>query len=249
MAKQKGIIKLKGKIGDLSFYQSQDGHMAREKGGVDAKRIASDPAFVRTRENGAEFGASAKAGKQVRLALFSMIQNSKDNRMTSRLTKLMSQIKNMDPTSVRGSRNVGVAIALPAAKIKLKGFNFNDRAILESILFNAFAVNASTGVITINGLIPIDEIEYPQGATHVTIRGCWARVNFATGVSQVFVSNAVNLPINATSNNVTLTPTGTPTGTGTDLFILQLEFFQVVNNVQYVLKNGAHNTMAIVDVV
>lgn len=248
MAKQKGIIKLKGKIGDISFYQSQDGDMAREKGGIDAKRMATDPAFVRTRENGAEFGASAKAGKILRTSLFSLIQNAKDNRVVSRLTKLMSEIKNMDPTSVRGSRNVGVAIALPAAKLKLKGFNFNNRALLESVLFNAFAVNTATGVITVNGLIPIDEIAYPQGATHVTLRGCWTRIDFATGVSQVFVSNAVNLPINSTSSNVTLTPTGTPTGAGTDLFILQLEFFQVVNNVQYVLKNGAHNAMAIVEV-
>ena len=107
-----------------------------------------------------------------------------------------------------------------------------------------------TSVLAINipGLIPIDEIAYPQGATHVTVKGCWTRVDFATGISQVFTSNVVNLPINATSTNVTLTPTGTPTGPGTDLFILQLEFFQMVNNVQYVLKNGAHNAMAIVEV-
>ena len=49
MARQKGIIKLKGKIGDISFYKTQDGHLAREKGGVDASRIANDPAFIRTR--------------------------------------------------------------------------------------------------------------------------------------------------------------------------------------------------------
>ena len=31
MARQKGIIKLKGKIGDISFYKTQDGHLARER--------------------------------------------------------------------------------------------------------------------------------------------------------------------------------------------------------------------------
>jgi hypothetical protein len=51
MARQKGIIKLKGTIGDITFYKTQDGHLAREKGGIDASRIASDPAFQRTREN------------------------------------------------------------------------------------------------------------------------------------------------------------------------------------------------------
>ncbi|MBS3993278.1 MAG: hypothetical protein KGZ87_06150 [Bacteroidetes bacterium] len=39
MAKQKGIIKLKGTIGDITFYKTQDGHLAREKGGVDGQRI------------------------------------------------------------------------------------------------------------------------------------------------------------------------------------------------------------------
>ena len=66
MAKQKGIIKLKGTLGDITFYKSQDGFLAREKGGVEASRIANDPAFQRTRENGAEFGTAGKAGKMLR---------------------------------------------------------------------------------------------------------------------------------------------------------------------------------------
>src|ERR1700741_4319842 len=130
MARQKGIIKLQGKIGDISFYKTQDGHLAREKGGVDAARIANDPAFVRTRENGAEFGSSASSGKVLRDALRTMLMSASDNRVVSRLMKLMTDIKNLDATSARGERSVGTAIALPAAKALLKGFNFNKRAIL-----------------------------------------------------------------------------------------------------------------------
>ena len=48
MARQSGIVKLEGTIGNISFYKSQDGFLAREKGGVDGARIASDPAFQRT---------------------------------------------------------------------------------------------------------------------------------------------------------------------------------------------------------
>ena len=47
MAKQKGIVKLSGTIGDVSFYKSQDGFLAREKGGIDKERIKNDPAFQR----------------------------------------------------------------------------------------------------------------------------------------------------------------------------------------------------------
>ena len=53
MAQQKGIIKLDGTIGGITFYKSKDGYLAREKGGVSADRIANDPNFQRTRENGA----------------------------------------------------------------------------------------------------------------------------------------------------------------------------------------------------
>jgi hypothetical protein len=56
MARQKGIIKLKGTIEDIPFYKSKDGYIAREKNDIDAKRIATDPPFQSTRENGAELG-------------------------------------------------------------------------------------------------------------------------------------------------------------------------------------------------
>ena len=49
MPKQRGIIKLDGTIGDITFYRTKDGYMAREKGGVSAERMQTDPAFERTR--------------------------------------------------------------------------------------------------------------------------------------------------------------------------------------------------------
>lgn len=248
MARQKGIIKLTGKIGDLSFYKSSDGFLAREKGGVEAERIKNDPAFVRTRENGVEFGSSARSGKLLRDSIRTMMQNASDGRVTSRLTKLMTQIKNLDGTSARGERNVGIGMATPEAKALLKGFNFNDKAILGSILFNGYAVDAGTGVITLDGLVPINELNAPAGATHIALRGAWAKVDFSTGDTEVQESNAVNLPIDATSTDVVLTPATVPAGAGTDIFLLMIEFFQEVNGNQYTLKNGAYNALSVVDV-
>jgi len=248
MARQKGIIKLKGTIGDISFYKTQDGHLAREKGGVDAERIAKDPAFVRTRENGAEFGSSANSGKILRDAIRTMMLTASDNRVVSRLTKVMTDIKNLDATSVRGQRNVGVAIALPTAKALLKNFNFNKKAILGSILFQPYVVNPTTGEITINGLEPVNDIAFPSGATHITLKGAWTKIDFASGTYNVQLSNVVNLPINGTTTNIVLTPSTAPAGSGTDLYLLQIEFFQEVNGVQYSLKNGAYNALGIVEV-
>ena len=78
MARQKGIIKLKGTIGDITFYKTKDGHLAREKGGIEASRIKNDPAFQRTREHGSEFGRAGTAGKIMRTSLRSLLVNSAD---------------------------------------------------------------------------------------------------------------------------------------------------------------------------
>jgi hypothetical protein len=59
----------------------------------------------------------------------------------------------------------------------------------------------------------------------------------------------VNLAIGTTSSNVSLTPVAVPTGTGISMYLLAVEFFQLVNGVQYVLKNGAYNALAIIEVV
>lgn len=86
MAWQKGIIKWKGSIGDITFYKTQDSNLSREKEGVDGNRIASDPSFQRTRENGAEFGHAGKAGKLLRSSIRSLLFNASDSRMVGRTT-------------------------------------------------------------------------------------------------------------------------------------------------------------------
>ena len=88
MARQKGIITLKGSIGYFTFCKtSQDGHFARENGGIEKSRIQSDPAFQKTRENGSEFGRAGEDLKTLRTAMRALLNNSGDGRMVSRLTQ------------------------------------------------------------------------------------------------------------------------------------------------------------------
>jgi hypothetical protein len=39
MARQDGVIKLTGQMGDISFYKSKDGHLVRQKGGIDGNGL------------------------------------------------------------------------------------------------------------------------------------------------------------------------------------------------------------------
>ena len=250
MARQGGLLKVVGKLDDLSFYRSADGYLVRTKGGVSADRINSDPTFQRTRENNSEFGMSASAGKLLRTSVRNLMMTASDNRVTARLTRLMTDVKNLDAANERGERHVHEGFDLPEGKAVLKGFNFNDRAILSGILFKAYALNTTTGALDITGLVPTMDIVSAPGATHVTFKAGWSKVDFATGEFETVISNAVNLPINGTSGNVALTHATPPAlATGVNVFTLQIEFYQEVNGNQYSLKNGGYNSLAVIDVV
>ncbi|RYD87861.1 MAG: hypothetical protein EOP54_28125, partial [Sphingobacteriales bacterium] len=96
MAQQESFIKLKGKIGDLTFFKTKDGYQAREKGGVSADRIANDPAYLRTRENNAEFGRACIGSKKLRDVLRSIILLTSDAKMANRLTSRIARIIKAD---------------------------------------------------------------------------------------------------------------------------------------------------------
>jgi hypothetical protein len=248
MPKVSGIVKIHGTLDDLTFYKTQDGHLVKRKGGVSASRIANDANFKRTRENNSEFGSAASAGKLLRKAVRTLMLTASDNRVTSRVTQAMSIIKNYDTTSLRGARSVSVGIANASAKLALKDFNFNMNAVLNSILHKQYTVNTTNGHIDITGLVPLNDISNPNGATHLSIKGAWAKIDFAGNTTDIEFTNSVNLAINTTSTNINLVPTAVPTGSGISFFLLAVEFFQQVNGVQYVLNNGQYNALSIVAV-
>lgn len=245
MARQSGLIKIKGTLDNVSFYKTKDGHLARMKTSVDAKRIATDPAFERTRENNAEFGNSASAGKLLRDAVRPLAMNASDGRVTSRMTQVMSKIKNLDATSDRGARNVAIGITDPAAAGYMKGFEFNKIAKLSSILFSTYAVDGVTGIISLTNLNPLNDIVVPSGATHVTFSGGFAGIDFSIGDRELFKTNQENFAIDGTLQTFDLTPLGVPTMTN-KIIILKMEFYQEINGMQYPLKNGAYNALQIV---
>jgi hypothetical protein len=248
MAKLGGILKIEGTLDGMTFYKTKDGHLVRTKGGVSKDRIQNDPAFERTRENGKEFGSSAASGKLLRLSVRNLLMRAKDSRVASRLTQSMTKVKNFDLISDRGDRNVAVGIATPEGKEILKGFNFNNRAIIGSILFAPYSIDGATGEITLTDLNPMNDIAYPSGATHVSLTSAFAKIDFETGENSIEISPAVNLLIDNTTATQTLVPPAVPTGTGNDFMLLLVEFFQEVNGSQYSLKNGAFNVLSIVEV-
>ena len=248
MARQKGIIKLKGTIGDITFYKTQDGHLAREKGGIDASRIASDPAFQRTRENGSEFGRAGQAGKLLRTALRPLLLSSADGRMVSRLTQRMVQVIQADTTSERGLRNV-----IDGESELLFGFEFNIRGKLGTSLFAPYEATIDRALgelkVTIAPFIPSNMIAAPSGTTHFKIISGGAEVDFEEATFTISQSESAVLPWNSTLTTL-ITHTNAVTSNSTKpLFVaLGISFLQEINGQMYPLKNGAFNPLSLVKV-
>ena len=240
-------MKIEGTVGGMTFYRSSGEYLVREKGGVDGNRIKNDPTFERTRENNSEFGAAGSASKLMRDALRVLIMSAADSRLTARFTALMMNILKLDGTSARGQRIPSVGITTVEGRALLKGFNFNEKSILGTVLYRPYTMDTATGVISITGLVPLNDIANPAGATHLSLRGAMADINLATGEVDVQLTNTVNIPINNSAVDVTLTPAAVAAGTGIKLFLLKVEFFQEVNATQYTLRNGAFNSMAIIE--
>jgi len=248
MAKQKGIIKLDGTIGGITFYKSQDGYLAREKGGVSAEKIATDPAFQRTRENGEEFGRAGKAGKLLRNAIRAMLQNASDSRMVSRLTQKMVEVVQADATNPRGQRNV-----IDGEAELLQGFEFNISGKLGTTIYAPYTSTidrvAGTLEASIPSFVPLNMIAAPGGTTHYKIVSAGAEVDFENETFVMDSNASAILPWDATATAVlTLTNAVTANSTKPLFLALGIEFYQQVNGQMYPLKNGAYNALALVKV-
>jgi hypothetical protein len=248
MAKQAGIIKLKGTIEDISFYKTADGHLARKKGGVDREKILHSPAFARTRENNSEFGRAGQGGKLIRSALRSLLQNAKDRLVVSRLTTQLLAIIKTDPVNARGKRNIDEGnIDL------LEGFDFNINGKLDATFFglftSAFDRVSGDATIDVEAFSATERIAAPSGTTHYKLAMGATELDF---VNKTFVYSEMDMGVLPYDNSEvlasTLTASVTPNSPYPILTVMGVEFYQEVNGEFYSLKNGAFNALGIVNV-
>lgn len=244
MARQTSILQLEGTIGDLCFYKTKEGYFVRRKSSVSRKRIKSDPAFQRTRENGSEFGRAAQAGKLFRSAFRSLIQRAGDNRVSNRLTSTFMKVIQEDIDSPRGQRNVK-----GGRPEFLEGFEFNENAsLINTLSFNA-SIDRATGkmIVDIPAFTPGTMISAPERATHFRLFSGGAAIDFETNTSDLATAESAYLPISAKKiKPLRLIQKVKPRSSGTLFLLLGIELVQVVNKQQTPLSGM--NALAVVKV-
>lgn len=249
MARQSSIIKIKGTLGGVTFYKSKDGYLAREKGGIEASRIKNDPAFQRTRENGSEFGRAGHAGKILRSSIRTYLQKASDYRMVSRLTKELIKVIQMDSVNPRGQRNV-----IDGEAELLEGFDFNINGKLGTTVFVPYSCTldrvSGEAKVAMETFIPNVSIGAPSGTTHFKLFSAAMSIDFEQGVSETKTAESSVFPFDSTEiPSLELSNDLLANSTHPLFYVLGIEFYQIVNGINYPLQNGAFNALQIIKVV
>ena len=248
MAQQVSFLKLKGRIGDLTFYKTKNGHQVRTKGGVSAQRIATDPKFQRTRENNSDFRTAQAAAKHLRDALRPIILFTYDPAMHNRLGSRMLRVVRADQVHVRGEGQV-----LPENLGILNNFNFNDAASLANTLFEKVAVTASSQTgevqVTVPALDPKVRLARPVGATHYQFVAGAVALDFTEGgESTLALASTEEHPLDRALDEDAVLSMTLPADAGLPIAVVfGVAFYIEDRGALYMLNNGAYNPMAIIN--
>jgi hypothetical protein len=249
MARQIGILKVQGTLDDITFYETEDGHIVKTKSAIAADRIANDPAFQRTRENGDEFGKAGKAGRLIRGSLRALLQNSSDTKLPSRLVQALMAVIQADKTSTRGQRNV-----IEGEAELLTGFDFNINGTLKTSLYADYTgstIDRVTGKLTahIPAFVPLNMIAAPIGTTHFKLVSAGLEIDFE---KETYVVDTKETAVMAWDRNPTavinMVNQVTAASTHPLFLALGIAYYQEMNGVQYELKSGIYNALAFIKI-
>ena len=248
MARQSGVIKIRGAIDDLNFTKKEGVFRAGLKRGGIAD-FATNERYKRQRDNAAEFTRAAAAASVIRVGLRPMLKHVKDSRMNGRLQKHARIAINADLTSDRGFRNI-----VDGKPILLEGFEFNRHGSLSSSLPLNYVAEIDRNVgkfaVGLPAFIPNDIMAVPVGATHYKISAGTLVCDFEADKSFLDTEELPISPIDmvqvpATSLVCVFTP---PTGIETIIGVLGLQFYQQVNGKYYPLSAQQSNPLTIMKV-
>jgi len=248
MGLQTGVVRIRGKVGNLTFAKTANGDEVRISTSLTGDKMRKDKRFKRTRENWAEFSRAAKSAKLIRNAFATATKSISDARAYTRLATLTLSVVKSDPTSARGQR-----ILQLGDFNNLVDYEFNIGQQMRSTFKSPFELlidrAAGTADINIPEMQPEISIADLDGATHYKLAGAVAEIDWDTEEYLLDSLESAEIPYGnqvepAQSLNLTF-PAGS---TKTILVAFGVWFYQEVNGQFYALQDGGRNAMALVGV-
>jgi hypothetical protein len=248
MARQTSLFKLEGSLGDFCFYKTEHGYMVRRKSSLSARRVKTDPAYERARQNAADFKRAAHAVKLFRSAFNSLLEHTGDKRMTGRLMSTMIKVIHADAVNPCGQRTVK-----DGEPVLFEGFQLNGNFALGKALHASFSadIDRASGrmIVDIPAFSPETGISSPAGATHFRLFSAGAAIDFQKDTYDGATAETAYLPVGRKSAGPILLHQKVKPDTSCPFFLLLgIEFVKVINEEQILLRDGSVNALAVVRV-
>ena len=244
MAKVKGIIKLKGTIGEINFYERKGVALSRKAGGgFNGKAIRTKESMVRVRENGSEFKGCMQSVQFFKMGLQPFLRSFKDGSLHERLVSLFTKLKDLDFVSARGSRTVFGGLQSAAGQGLLKNYVLTSGSRLEDVLHQKAVFDWTTGFS-----IPDFEgkrVSFPGGATHLALQIGYLSLDFETRTSSFSSSDTVYIG-SAEVGTIAIPAPALVAAEGLKVGVVLVQFVQELNGIFYPLKNENSVVMEVV---
>lgn len=237
MARQIGIIKLNGTIGELNFYESKFGPLVRKAGGgFNSKAIKTKPSMIRVRENASEFGRVSKVKQLIRIALHPFLNTCKDTTRHGRMMRVLQEIKSLDTFSERGKRDVALGLMTPMGMKLWKDFDLTERSPF-ALLPCTYQLEEETYALTLSGL-EIKTVIFPKGASLVEVTYGVLEFDFTAMSFSIHTSADVFLSKDSIDTALRMPLLSSNFGGGMLFPVLGIRFYQVVGGANYLFKEA-----------
>lgn len=172
MARLEGIIKLRGTVGGLNFYEDKatgETLVKESKGGHTSESLKTDPSKKLIVQSNLEFGMITKTQSMLMLLVRHQFRTKMPRSVNSRFATLLHDIKNADLLHAHGARTVATGLRTDHGKQALMDFLFSPDQGVYSLFGGLPRVHLEGHLCSFEGL-SIDAGRFPERATHLELR-------------------------------------------------------------------------------
>ncbi|GEM_PF-1900367 len=250
MATQLGLIKLKGSIGDLTFYESNGMQLVRRKAGPTKQDLENNPRYQRTKENAREFGRIVTTSKCLRLLLLEVFSECADKKVFGRLVSRMSMVIKSDTHRRRGERAVTAQGLMLLTGLECnQAFKFNEQVLIPiNILYD---IKTGQGVIEQPSFIPIQRFRRFGSSTHAQLIFTiieFGAVPLEKKESMIFRSAYFSLGSSQKIDRSEILIDQIPQAGNALIVLIGISYFEEIAGAYFPLDKGRYNAMVIAQV-
>ena len=229
MAKNQGIVRLRGSIDGVTYTEGVNGRLSRSKSSLNKAKMDANPKFNTLRMLQKELGMYSKFGALLRSGIKNELLKVKPFKGVQRLNKLLNQIKNADGVNRLGSRNVVEGLLTVKGKGLLTGFDFYGKTTVSSLMARDFVIDFATGEASITAFNPTEDLVAPVGATHVSFKSVMIGMDPDNFIISPKRSDEVYLPLSNVAADLILQPVDLPSVSTFVFYMIQVLFYKEIN--------------------